>query len=138
MRLLKMMLAVAAVALICAQGASWAARSLETGALPAGDVMEIIVFEVEGCTYCGHFRRDVLPGYLMTPRAVDAPMRFVDVNDGVVGLRLDSPIDIVPTAVLVKNNRETGRIVGYPGPEHFFRMIGSLLAGAESSAASAR
>lgn len=138
MRILKLTLCVMAVALVCIQGASWAARAPETTKLPVGDVVEVIVFEVDGCTYCGFIRRDVLPGYLLQPRSGEVPMRFVDLNDGVMGLRLDAPIDMVPTAVLVKNNREAGRIVGYPGPERFFQMIGTLLTRVETNAASSR
>lgn len=107
--------------------AGHAARSVDSLSLPAGDDVELIVFEVDGCNYCRLFRRDVLPAYMMSPRAGEVPIRFVDLNDGSGGVRLTSQIDVVPTAVLVRNNRETGRITGYSGPESFFQLMRYLL-----------
>lgn len=109
------------------QAAGHAARSIDTGALPTGDEVELVVFEVDGCNYCRLFRRDVLPAYMLSPRAGDVPIRFVDLNDGTGGVRLTSQIDVVPTAVLVRNNREAGRIIGYSGPESFFQLMRYLL-----------
>ena len=37
----------------------------------------------------------------------------------------------LPTAVLLQNNREVGRIPGYLGPENFFHAINHLLAKVE-------
>jgi len=122
---------VVALGLVVWVLAGSAARSIETGPLPAGDEVELVVFEVDGCNYCRLFRRDVLPAYMMSPRAGDVPIRFVDLNDGTGGIRLTSQIDVVPTAVLVRNNRESGRITGYSGPESFFQLMRYLLSRAE-------
>ena len=122
---------IVALGLVVWLQAGFAARSIETGPLPAGDEVELVVFEVDGCNYCRLFRRDVLPAYMMSPRAGDVPIRFVDLNDGTGGIRLTSQIDVVPTAVLVRNNRETGRISGYSGPESFFQLMRYLLSRAE-------
>ena len=56
---------------------------------------------------------------------------IVAANDGTGGVRLASGIDVVPTAVLVRNNRETGRITGYSGPESFFQLMRYLLSQAD-------
>lgn len=92
--------------------------------------MELVVMEAPGCTYCTLFRRDVLPSYAASERAKDVPIRFVDVNDeSAEQLGLDSPIDMVPTFVVLKNNHEVGRIPGYVGPEFFFHSINHLIDG---------
>ena len=122
---------VIALGLMAWLQAGHAARSIDSGPLPAGDEVELVVFEVDGCNYCRLFRRDVLPAYMMSPRAGDVPIRFVDLNDGTGGVRLTNQIDVVPTAVLVRNNRETGRITGYSGPESFFQLMRYLLNQAE-------
>ena len=114
-----------------AVGSSFASRPVETGPLPAGDVLELVVFEVDGCKYCEVFRRDVLPAYLLSPRSSEVPIRFIDLSDGVGRLSLDTPVEIVPTVVLVNNNRETGRISGYSGVENFFQSMRYLLTRAE-------
>jgi thioredoxin-related protein len=119
------------LALLASREVGFAARPLASEPLPPGDVLELVVFEVDGCTYCRLFRRDVLPAYVLSPRAGEVPIRFVDLNDGMGGIRLDAPVEIVPTAILVKNNREAGRISGYAGPESFFQLMRYLLSRAE-------
>lgn len=100
--------------------------------IPATPVtMELVVLEAPGCTYCGLFRRDVLPSYQASERAKEMPIRFVDINDDAANaLGLDGPVDVVPTFVVLKNNSEVGRIPGYTGPELFFHTINHLIAGA--------
>ena len=57
-------------------------------------------------------------------------MRFVDINaPDVDRLQLSSPIDSVPTVLVVENGRERGRIAGYVGPEIFFHSLSRLLPG---------
>jgi thioredoxin-related protein len=59
------------------------------------------------------------------------PVRFIDVNDlEAAHLDLKTPVNIVPTFVVVKSRREIGRIPGYVGPENFFHSINYLLAAA--------
>ncbi|MEQ1717663.1 MAG: thioredoxin fold domain-containing protein [Hyphomicrobium sp.] len=100
-------------------------------ALPASENFELVVMEAPGCTYCTLFRRDVLPSYEASPRAKDMPIRFVDVNDEAAeALGLETPVDIVPTFLVLKNHKEVGRIPGYTGPEYFFHTINYLLTSA--------
>jgi thioredoxin-related protein len=90
--------------------------------------LQLVVMEADGCIYCGLFRRDVLPSYEASDSGKDMPARFVDVNDiDKTGIDLQSPIDILPTFVVVKDNHEIGRIPGYMGPEDFFHAINYLL-----------
>jgi thioredoxin-related protein len=56
------------------------------------------------------------------------PVKFVDVNDiETTKVDLKSGVDIVPTFIVVKSQREVGRISGYLGPEDFFHSISYLL-----------
>jgi thioredoxin-related protein len=89
---------------------------------------ELIAFEVSGCIYCTVFRRDVLPGYALSPAGKAAPIRFLDLNDEASNrLSLNEPVRIVPTIVVMKDGAEVGRIVGYLGPQNFYRMLDGLL-----------
>jgi thioredoxin-related protein len=104
---------------------------LDTASLPANSAFELVVVEAEGCIYCQLFRRDVLPAYQTSEQGKDAPVRFVDVNDvGHAQADLTSPVDVVPTFVVLKSRHEVGRISGYVGPENFFHSINYLLASA--------
>jgi thioredoxin-related protein len=94
--------------------------------------MQLVVMEADGCIYCNIFRRDVLPSYEASERGKDLPVRFIDVNDvETARIELQSPIDILPTFVVIKDNREIGRIPGYVGPEDFFHSINYLLSSAQ-------
>lgn len=97
----------------------------------AATAMQLVVMEAPGCDYCALFRRDVLPSYETSERAKDLPIRFVDINDEeMTAIGLEAPVDIVPTFVVLKNNKEIGRIPGYTGPEYFFHHINYLLTSA--------
>jgi thioredoxin-related protein len=105
---------------------------LDTASVPAAsNAFELVVVEAEGCIYCRLFRRDVLPAYRTSEQGKEAPVRFVDVNDvDKAQVDLTSPVDIVPTFVVLKARHEVGRISGYVGPENFFHSINYLLASA--------
>lgn len=99
--------------------------------MPPPGNLQLVVMEAPGCIYCTIFRRDVLPSYEVSERGKEMPVRFVDVNDvEQAGIGLQSPIDILPTFVVIKDNREVGRIPGYMGPEDFFHSINYLLSSA--------
>lgn len=126
MRVLSRMLFISAF-LALPVAISRAGLDLSEPAAINGNV-ELIVVEAPGCTFCTVFRRDVLPSYQASERARSLPVRFIDVNDlAVAQLGLDSPINIVPTFVVIKNNKEIGRIPGYVGPENFYHTINYLL-----------
>ncbi len=90
---------------------------------------ELVIFETADCVYCRLFRRDVLPEYRNSVRSSELPIRFVDVNDaGPLEPALSGPLTIVPTAVLLVDGREAGRITGYTGPASFQQIISQMLA----------
>jgi hypothetical protein len=79
----------------------------------------VLVFERPGSVSCHFFRRDLLPKYHRLIRA-EAPLRFIDVSsDGAADPTLNARIDVVPTAVVIRDGREIDRIVG---PGNFFRL----------------
>ena len=119
-----------ALTMIIPAKSSRADLDLETAALSTG-TLELVVIEADGCIYCGLFRRDVLPSYAVSEQGKQMPVRFVDVNDtNTARLDLKSPVDNVPTFIVVKSQHEVGRISGYMGPEDFFHSISYLLASA--------
>ena len=120
-------LAFALAFLSCPMATTKAGLDVDANFKQAGNI-ELIVMEAPGCIYCTVFRRDVLPAYQSSERAKDVPIRFLDVNDAAVNaLGLDEPVNIVPTFVVLKDNREVGRLPGYVGPEAFFHTINYLL-----------
>jgi len=125
-RLLVSLAAVAALVILALATSGRAAHNLD--AAPAHDGLELVVFEVQGCIYCSVFRRDVYPGYQTSAHAKSVPLRFVDLNDPAADrIGLDGDISTVPTAVLLKANKEIGRIPGYTGPDAFYQLLKNLI-----------
>jgi thioredoxin-related protein len=94
--------------------------------------MELLVFEHPDCTYCPIFRQDVGPSYQRSAPGNEAPLRYVDIAKSDIGaLRLKGRIDTVPTAVLMKDGQEVGRIAGYWGRESFFKMLAHIMSMAD-------
>jgi hypothetical protein len=117
-----------ALAALLAFAVQKARAALDGVTPPASSGLELVVLEVPGCIYCPVFRRDVLPRYDAFARGRELPIRFLDLNDAAADrLELEGPVDIAPTAVLLKDNREVGRIPGYLGPDNFFHAVGHLL-----------
>lgn len=120
--------AVAALILLLSVGlhVGRAALSLAPVRTPA---IELLVFERDRCPYCRIFRRDVLPQYRHAVQGGAVPLRFVDIDEtDTASLALKARIDTLPTAVLMKDGREVDRIVGYWGPDNFFKLLSHILA----------
>jgi len=127
MRTLIAAIAVSLLLLLAGQDAGRAALNV---AAPAGTpAVELLVFERADCAYCRVFRRDVLPKYRHAVRDDAVPLRFVDIDKSdTESLALKARIDTLPTAVLMKNGSEVDRIVGYWGPDNFFKLLAHMLA----------
>jgi hypothetical protein len=116
------------VACCLVPGRPHAARN-ETIVTPSSSPYELVIVEVEGCTYCEVLRRDVMPSYPGSAVAKDLPVRFLDLNTPDAGklVLTDGPLTIVPTLLLVRGGREVGRTPGYMGPDGFYTAIDWML-----------
>lgn len=81
---------------------------------------ELVMFEQPGCPWCAQWDREVAPKLPMTAEGQRAPLRRLNLRDGVPpDLSFINGVRFTPTFVLVHGGREIGRITGYAG-EHFF------------------
>ncbi len=95
-------------------------------AAPGGNAWsaELVMFESDACPWCEAWDEEIGAIYPLTAEARIAPLRRVD-HDAkrpadLSGLR---PVIYTPTFVLVEGGREVGRILGYPGEEHFWGLL---------------
>ncbi len=66
--------------------------------------------------------------YERSGRSKVAPIRYVDVNAGEVPrLKLAEAITQLPTAVVMRDGEEIGRIGGYIGREGFAQALDNLI-----------
>ena len=90
---------------------------------------ELIMFEELGCPWCERWRKEVGVAYPNTPEGKRAPLRRIDIAKArESGVHLATPIVVSPTFVLADKGREIGRIIGYPGADFFWGMLGELFA----------
>lgn len=99
--------------------------------LPANSTRaaELLVVEQDNCAYCEKFHAQIAPAYPKTDEGKRAPLRLIMIDDPMPEELIDvEPAFVTPTFILIQNNREVDRLVGYPGDEHFWFLLGEMLA----------
>ncbi|HSK38795.1 MAG TPA: transcriptional regulator [Arenibaculum sp.] len=89
---------------------------------------ELVMFEEPGCPWCAAWHARIGPIYPKTPEGRRAPLRRVDMTASRPDdLRAIKGVVHSPTFVLVDDGREIGRILGYPGEDFFWALLGELM-----------
>ena len=95
---------------------------------------ELVMFERAGCVWCEAFDREIAPIYSKTDEGARAPLRRVHIAAALPSdLAFIAVERLTPLFVLVENGRETGRIRGYPGEDHFWGLLGVLIRSLDNS-----
>lgn len=86
---------------------------------------ELVMFHSKSCPWCAAWDRDVGKVYDKTNEARVLKLRRVDADrETNGGVKLARPVEVTPTFVIVACGREVGRILGYPGEDHFWGLLG--------------
>ncbi len=86
------------------------------------------MFEQAGCVWCETFDREIGPVYPKTAEGQRAPLRRVNIDHPLpADLGFIAVERLAPLFVLVDKGREVGRIRGYPGEDHFWGLLGTLI-----------
>jgi thioredoxin-related protein len=108
---------------------------------PQADAFELLMFRRVGCPWCAAWDRQIGPIYPKTELGRRIPIHFIDLDErGGPKFKLASPVHYTPTFVLLDEDREIGRIEGYPGEDFFWARLEALVPGdaAESTSGAAR
>ena len=98
-------------------------------ALVRAQAAELVMFEQKGCPWCAVFDREIATIYPKTPEGARAPLRRVDIAKPLPrDLAFVTVERMTPVFVLVDAGREIGRIRGSPGEDHFWGLLGELMA----------
>lgn len=99
--------------------AGWGARADEGGR------HELVMVEEAGCRFCRKWDGDIGPIYPQSPEGKFAPLKRV--KRGASELAVFGPVVFTPTFILVRENKELGRITGYPGESYFWEELAPIL-----------
>jgi hypothetical protein len=86
------------------------------------------MFEQVGCGWCETFDREIAPIYPKTAEGHRAPLRRVNIDGPLPpDLSFIEVERLAPLFVLVDKGEEIGRIRGYPGEDHFWGLLATLI-----------
>ena len=89
---------------------------------------EIVMFESSACTWCETWHDEVGVIYDKTPESRVLPLRRVDVDDDLpADLEHIGNVIFTPTFVILEGGVEIGRILGYPGEDFFWQLLGEIV-----------
>jgi len=95
---------------------------------PSAESAELVMFEAPFCEWCDIWDDEVGVIYHKTSEGRIAPLRRISIHEPrpadltpITGVRYS------PTFVLLDGRHEVGRIVGYPGEDHFWGLLQVLL-----------
>ncbi len=95
--------------------------------LPA-KAAELLIVESDDCPYCQRFHAEIGVAYPKTEEGKLAPLRILQLGDPMPDeYRNIKPATVTPTFILVDNNTEVDRLLGYPGDEYFWFLLGQML-----------
>ena len=89
---------------------------------------ELLMFESATCEWCQKWDEEVGVIYAKTAEGRMAPLRRIDIYETrPADLRSVRGIVHTPTFVLWDRGREIGRVVGYPGEDGFWGLLGVMV-----------
>jgi thioredoxin-related protein len=92
------------------------------------DAFELIMFRRIGCPWCAAWDREIGPIYAKTDLGRRIAVRLIDLDQRAsMKFKLASPVRFTPTFVLLDEDREIGRIEGYPGEDFFWGQLERLV-----------
>lgn len=109
--------------------------ALSTGLLLPASVFsaELLIIESDDCPFCKKFHAEIGPAYPRTDEGKTAPLRSIDLADPLPPQYKNiPPATVTPTFILVHDNKEVDRLVGYPGDDYFWFLLGKMLAKLDS------
>ena len=92
-------------------------------------VSELLMFDSDYCTWCQKWDEEIGGIYHLTAESCQAPLKKIDydTSDLPESISIAEPVIYTPTFVLVNDQREVGRITGYPGADFFWVELNDII-----------
>ena len=115
--------------LLCRRKIAWTLIPIIVFCVTPACGLNLIMFETRGCIYCKKWHEDIGAAYPKSEEGKIAPLRRIEMIENFQDqFKLNAPINVSPTFVLVSEKSEVGRIIGYQGDEFFWFLLSELLA----------
>jgi hypothetical protein len=88
----------------------------------------LIMVDDPACHYCRRWNKEVGGGYHRTAEGRAAPLKRIGRDSKI--LSNFAPVIYTPTFILAQNDRELGRITGYPGQLYFWEELSQMMSSA--------
>ena len=89
---------------------------------------ELLMFESPACEWCDRWDEEIGVIYDRTEEGRVAPLQRFTIRQPLpVQYEFVTGTAFTPTFVLVDEGRELGRILGYPGEDHFWGLLAEML-----------
>lgn len=89
---------------------------------------QLLVVDQPNCPYCEQFDAEIAKAWPKTNEGQRAPLRRVALHDAwPEDLANVKPAMVTPTFILIDDGQEVDRLVGYPGNEAFWFLIGGII-----------
>lgn len=96
---------------------------------------ELLMVERDDCVWCRRWFAEVGPAYQNSDEGKRAPLQRFNLANGQPKMALKEPVRFTPTFILIHEEREVGRIVGYLDNAMFWGLLGSMLKRLDESSA---
>ncbi|MEK9754249.1 MAG: thioredoxin family protein [Rhodospirillaceae bacterium] len=95
---------------------------------PGGRAAELVMFLAGNCEWCEVWEKEIGVIYPKTDEARTAPLRRIEIfHPRPADLAKLKGVHYTPTFVLIDGGKEIGRIIGYPGEDFFWELLGGLI-----------
>jgi len=90
--------------------------------------IKLLMFEQDGCYWCEIWDDEISEIYPKTLEGHVAPLHRINIHSKQSNeIILNSTPQFTPTFIIINNNKEVGRIEGYPGDDFFWALIDKIL-----------
>ena len=98
------------------------------GSATGARAAELVMFEQAFCEWCEVWDEEVGALYDKTDEGKRVPLRRVNIHKTrPADLKFIKRIIFTPTFVLIEDGVEVGRILGYPGEDHFWALLDQMI-----------
>ena len=89
---------------------------------------KLLMFDDDDCSWCRKWDEEIGAIYHLTPESCQASLQQIKLGEKLPeSVSINESVEYTPTFVLLHNDEEVGRIVGYPGQDFFWSLLNEMI-----------